>query len=82
MAFSLSAKLITEPRKSICSVVSGYVPLTLSSASGTVNHGINDHMLPEFSRYQRVIAFEQQGYGHTADIADRSYPAAEKTSCA
>jgi hypothetical protein len=31
------------------------------------------HGLPEFARDRQVIAFEQQGYGHTADIADRPF---------
>jgi pimeloyl-ACP methyl ester carboxylesterase len=31
------------------------------------------HVLPEFARDRQVIAFEQQGYGYTADIADRPF---------
>jgi len=30
-------------------------------------------VLPEFARDRQVIAFEQQGYGHTADIVDRPF---------
>jgi pimeloyl-ACP methyl ester carboxylesterase len=31
------------------------------------------YILPELARSRQVIAFEQQGYGHTADIADRPF---------
>jgi len=31
------------------------------------------HILPELARNRQVIAFERQGYGHTADIADRPF---------
>ena len=31
------------------------------------------HVLPDFARDRQVIAFEQQGYGHTADIVDRPF---------
>ncbi len=31
------------------------------------------NILPELSRNRQVIAFEQQGYGHTSDIADRPF---------
>jgi pimeloyl-ACP methyl ester carboxylesterase len=30
-------------------------------------------ILPEPARDRQVVAFEQQGYGHTADIADRPF---------
>ena len=31
------------------------------------------NILPELSRNQQVIAFEQQGYGNKSDIADRPF---------
>jgi len=31
------------------------------------------HILPELARGRQIVAFEQQGHGHTADIADRPF---------
>jgi pimeloyl-ACP methyl ester carboxylesterase len=31
------------------------------------------HILPVLARDRQIIAFEQQGFGHTADIADRPF---------
>ena len=35
------------------------------------------HILPILARDRRVVAFEQQGFGHTADIADRPFSFAQ-----
>jgi pimeloyl-ACP methyl ester carboxylesterase len=48
-------------------------PLVLLHGGGDTIETSFGHVLPEFARDRQVIAFEQQGYGHTADIADRPF---------
>lgn len=48
-------------------------PLVLLHGGGdTIKTSFGD-ILPELARDRQIIAFEQQGYGHTADIADRPF---------
>lgn len=48
-------------------------PLVLLHGGGDTIETSFGHVLPEIARDRQVIAFEQQGYGHTADIADRPF---------
>ena len=48
-------------------------PLVLLHGGGDTIETSFGHVLPEFARDRQVIAFEQQGYGHTADIVDRPF---------
>jgi pimeloyl-ACP methyl ester carboxylesterase len=48
-------------------------PLVLLHGGGDTIKTSFGHILPELSRHRQIIAFEQQGYGHTADIADRAF---------
>ena len=48
-------------------------PLVLLHGGGDTITTSFGQILPELARKRRVIAFEQQGYGHTADIADRPF---------
>ena len=48
-------------------------PLVLLHGGGDTIRTSFGNILPELSRNRRVIAFEQQGYGHTPDIADRPF---------
>lgn len=48
-------------------------PLVLLHGGGDTIKTSFGHILPELARDRQVIAFEQQGYGHTADIADRPF---------
>jgi pimeloyl-ACP methyl ester carboxylesterase len=48
-------------------------PLLLLHGGGDTIKTSFGHILPELSRHRQIIAFEQQGYGHTADIADRPF---------
>ena len=48
-------------------------PLVLLHGGGDTIKTSFGHVLPELERHRQVIAFEQQGYGHTADIADRPF---------
>ena len=48
-------------------------PLVLLHGGGDTITTSFGRILPEFARTRQVIAFEQQGYGHTADIADRPF---------
>ena len=48
-------------------------PLVMLHGGGDTIRSFFGHLLPELARNRRVIAFEQQGYGHTADIADRPF---------
>jgi pimeloyl-ACP methyl ester carboxylesterase len=48
-------------------------PLVLLHGGGDTIKTSFGHVLPELARHRQVIAFEQQGYGHTADIADRPF---------
>ena len=48
-------------------------PLVLLHGGGdTIMTSFGD-ILPELARGRQIIAFEQQGYGHTADIAERPF---------
>lgn len=48
-------------------------PLVLLHGGGDTIRSSFGYILPELARNRQVIAFEQQGYGHTADIADRPF---------
>ncbi len=48
-------------------------PLVLLHGGGDTIQTSFGQILPELARNRRVIAFERQGYGHTADIADRPF---------
>lgn len=48
-------------------------PLVLLHGGGDTIKTSFGHILPELTRDRQIIAFEQQGYGHTADIADRPF---------
>ena len=48
-------------------------PLVLLHGGGDTITTSFGRILPELARTRRVIAFEQQGYGHTADVADRPF---------
>lgn len=52
---------------------SAYPPLVLLHGGGDTMKTSFEHILPELARQRKIIAFEQQGYGHTADIADRPF---------
>jgi len=48
-------------------------PLVLLHGGGDTIGTSFGRILPELARTRQVIAFEQQGYGRTADIADRPF---------
>lgn len=48
-------------------------PLVLLHGGGDTIGTSFGHILPVLARERQVIAFEQQGYGHTADIAERPF---------
>ncbi len=48
-------------------------PLVLLHGGGDTIVTSFGHILPELAQDRQVIAFEQQGYGHTADILDRPF---------
>lgn len=48
-------------------------PLLLLHGGGDTIKTSFGAILPELAHKRRVIAFEQQGYGHTADIPDRPF---------
>lgn len=48
-------------------------PLVLLHGGGDTIQTSFGKLLPELSRNRQVIAFEQQGFGHTADIPDRPF---------
>jgi pimeloyl-ACP methyl ester carboxylesterase len=48
-------------------------PLVLLHGGGSTIEATFGPVLPRFAKTHRVIAFEQQGHGHTADIADRPF---------
>jgi pimeloyl-ACP methyl ester carboxylesterase len=50
----------------------GQPPLVLLHGGGDTIQTSFGHVLAEFARHRRIIAFEQQGYGHTADV-DRPF---------
>lgn len=51
----------------------GAPPLVLLHGGGDTIQTSFGRILPELARNRRIIAFERQGYGHTADIADRPF---------
>lgn len=51
----------------------GDPPLVLPHGGGSTIDTSFGKVLPSFARARKVIAFEQQGHGHTADIVDRPY---------
>jgi pimeloyl-ACP methyl ester carboxylesterase len=48
-------------------------PLVLLHGGGDTIKTSFGRILPELARDRQIIAFEQQGYGHTADLADRPF---------
>jgi pimeloyl-ACP methyl ester carboxylesterase len=48
-------------------------PLVLIHGGGDTIQTSFGKLIPELSRDRQVIAFEQQGFGHTADIPDRPF---------
>ncbi|MEG3789405.1 alpha/beta hydrolase [Lysobacter sp. CCNWLW3] len=48
-------------------------PLVLLHGGGDTIGTSFGQILPKLSRHRQVIAFEQQGYGHTADIVERAF---------
>ena len=48
-------------------------PLVLLHGGGDTIETSFGRVLPGLARSRQVIAFEQQGYGHTADIAERPF---------
>ncbi|HZW35955.1 MAG TPA: alpha/beta hydrolase [Candidatus Deferrimicrobiaceae bacterium] len=48
-------------------------PLVLLHGGGSTIDTSFGKVLPSFAKTRQVIAFEQQGHGHTADIVDRPY---------
>src|SRR4051812_40414062 len=48
-------------------------PLVLLHGGGDTIGTSFGHVLPALARDRQVIAFEQQGFGHTADVADRPF---------
>lgn len=48
-------------------------PLVLLHGGGDTIQTSFGKILPELARHRQVIAFERQGYGHTADIAGRPF---------
>jgi pimeloyl-ACP methyl ester carboxylesterase len=51
----------------------GRPPLVLLHGGGDTITTSFGQILGELARHRQVIAFEQQGYGHTADIVDRPF---------
>jgi pimeloyl-ACP methyl ester carboxylesterase len=49
------------------------VPLVLLHGGGDTIGTSFGKLLPALARERQVIAFEQQGFGHTADVADRPF---------
>jgi pimeloyl-ACP methyl ester carboxylesterase len=52
---------------------SAHPPLVLLHGGGDTIQTSFGHILPLLARDRQIIAFEQQGFGHTADIADRPF---------
>ncbi len=52
---------------------SAHPPLVVLHGGGDTIKTSFGRILPELARTRQIIAFEQQGYGHTADIADRPF---------
>ncbi|PTX96585.1 alpha/beta fold hydrolase [Opitutus sp. ER46] len=55
----------------------GQVPLVLLHGGGDTIETSFAKLLPILARTRQIIAFEQQGYGHTADILDRPFSFAQ-----
>ena len=55
------------------SAPSAQPPLVLLHGSGDTIQTSFGHVLEAFARDRQIVAFEQQGFGHTADIADRPF---------
>jgi len=51
----------------------GAVPLVLLHGGGSTIETSFGKLLPLLSKDRQVIAFEQQGHGHTADVRDRPF---------
>ena len=51
----------------------GKPPLVLLHGGGSTIDTSFGSVLPSFAKTRQVIAFEQQGHGHTADIHDRPF---------
>jgi pimeloyl-ACP methyl ester carboxylesterase len=51
----------------------GTPPLVLLHGGGDTIETSFGSILPELARTRRIVAFERQGYGHTADIEDRPF---------
>ncbi len=51
----------------------GQAPLVLLHGGGDTIQTSFGHILPLLARTRQIIAIEQQGYGHTADIVDRPF---------
>ena len=51
----------------------GQLPLVLLHGGGDTIETSFEHLLPVLARSRRIIAFEQQGCGRTADIEDRPF---------
>ncbi len=49
------------------------VPLVLLHGGGDTIKTSFGPILPELARNRQVVAFERQGYGHTADVPDRPF---------
>lgn len=49
------------------------VPLVLLHGGGDTIKTSFGRILPELARSRQVVAFERQGYGHTADLPDRPF---------
>jgi len=51
----------------------GRLPLVLLHGGGDTIETSFGHLLPVLARSRRIIAFEQQGFGRTADMEDRPF---------
>lgn len=52
---------------------SAHPPVVLLHGGGDTIETSFGHILPELAGSRQIIAFEQQGFGHTADIPDRPF---------
>jgi pimeloyl-ACP methyl ester carboxylesterase len=48
-------------------------PLVMLHGGGSTIKTSFEHILPALAKTRQVIAFEQQGHGHTSDVADRPF---------
>jgi pimeloyl-ACP methyl ester carboxylesterase len=58
----------------------GAPPVVLLHGGGSTIQTSFGALLPLLARTRRVIAFEQQGHGHTADVPDRPFSFAQSAS--